>query len=273
MGSWYAGVMNSGYDCELRHHGITGQKWGVRNGPPYPLENNMTVSDDERHMGIQNLKGAKTANLDQWGKDASHNVLYIIGQSGSGKSTTARALSKPGDTVVHLDLYVEPGLQESDGRNNKFSSYLDKNVPKWREIADSADPNKKASFDHFSKEYWKTVDDFREAIQSYGIREFTKGHRVIVEGVQLADDWWGGGPNYFKGQPLIVVETGMLKSMKRAMDRDGRDKNFIKSFLGYDNPMEVVKWRMSANKRTQSVAKSADAKRHQKYMKEFISRR
>lgn len=24
----------------LKHHGIEGQKWGVRNGPPYPLKNN-----------------------------------------------------------------------------------------------------------------------------------------------------------------------------------------------------------------------------------------
>ena len=23
---------------ELKHHGIKGQKWGVRNGPPYPLD-------------------------------------------------------------------------------------------------------------------------------------------------------------------------------------------------------------------------------------------
>lgn len=30
---------------ELRHHGIKGQKWGVRNGPPYPLKNNKNVAN------------------------------------------------------------------------------------------------------------------------------------------------------------------------------------------------------------------------------------
>lgn len=29
---------NIGFDDELKHHGIKGQKWGVKNGPPYPLE-------------------------------------------------------------------------------------------------------------------------------------------------------------------------------------------------------------------------------------------
>ena len=28
MGSHYAGIMNSKYSRELRHHGIIGQKWG-----------------------------------------------------------------------------------------------------------------------------------------------------------------------------------------------------------------------------------------------------
>lgn len=28
------------YNKELFHHGIKGQKWGVRNGPPYPLDKN-----------------------------------------------------------------------------------------------------------------------------------------------------------------------------------------------------------------------------------------
>lgn len=25
----------------LRHHGVKGQEWGVRNGPPYPIETGM----------------------------------------------------------------------------------------------------------------------------------------------------------------------------------------------------------------------------------------
>lgn len=38
MGNYYSGVMNSAYDSVLKHHGILGQKWGDRNGPPYPLK-------------------------------------------------------------------------------------------------------------------------------------------------------------------------------------------------------------------------------------------
>lgn len=37
MGNYYCGMMNNTYDRELRHHGILGQKWGVQNGPPYPI--------------------------------------------------------------------------------------------------------------------------------------------------------------------------------------------------------------------------------------------
>ena len=44
---------------EIYHHGIKGQKWGVRNGPPYPLKesvNKKTYSDDYRGTFKQNFK-------------------------------------------------------------------------------------------------------------------------------------------------------------------------------------------------------------------------
>lgn len=33
---------------ELRHHGIKGQKWGVRNGPPYPLKESKKSNREKR---------------------------------------------------------------------------------------------------------------------------------------------------------------------------------------------------------------------------------
>lgn len=35
---------------EIQHHGIMGQKWGVRNGPPYPLDYNDHSAAEKRAM-------------------------------------------------------------------------------------------------------------------------------------------------------------------------------------------------------------------------------
>lgn len=49
---------------ELAHHGIKGQKWGVRNGPPYPLDRNNGNSvgdeDDDRFKGIKKISPPET---------------------------------------------------------------------------------------------------------------------------------------------------------------------------------------------------------------------
>ena len=39
---WWIYILQKGSDKmnELYHHGVKGQKWGVRNGPPYPLYSN-----------------------------------------------------------------------------------------------------------------------------------------------------------------------------------------------------------------------------------------
>ena len=36
-------------DTYLAHHGILGQKWGKRNGPPYPLSSNQMSSSETKH--------------------------------------------------------------------------------------------------------------------------------------------------------------------------------------------------------------------------------
>ncbi len=40
------------YPDELYHHGIKGQKWGVKNGPPYPIKDNGKVAKVKGHDNI-----------------------------------------------------------------------------------------------------------------------------------------------------------------------------------------------------------------------------
>lgn len=51
------------YSTELFHHGIKGQKWGVRNGPPYPLEKSTKSSIIEE--AIRNGTVRKTINREK----------------------------------------------------------------------------------------------------------------------------------------------------------------------------------------------------------------
>lgn len=43
----------------LSHHGIEGQKWGVRNGPPYPLGSGDHSATEKRAMRKENKKITK----------------------------------------------------------------------------------------------------------------------------------------------------------------------------------------------------------------------
>lgn len=36
------------YNAELKHHGIKGQKWGVENGPPYPLDYSKLSAEEKK---------------------------------------------------------------------------------------------------------------------------------------------------------------------------------------------------------------------------------
>lgn len=248
------------HDGELYHHGIKGQKWGIRRTP--------------EQLGHKNLKRARTANLDKWGKDSDHNVCYISGYSGSGKSTTALYMKKPGDTVIHLDAYSEP---DSGGsltiRNKKFDSYLDKNVPNWKRMANATRNGDNGTMKRHSKEYWDVVDKFRLAIENYGKQEYRAGHRVLVEGVQIADDWLAADKSYYNDKPVVVLNTSAISSMRRAFERDGKG-NIIKGLMngGIQSAKEYVQWYMNTNARLNDVAKQTHATRGKKYIEDILKK-
>lgn len=52
---------------ELYHHGILGQKWGVKNGPPYPL--NSSKNPDKKPSLFTRLLNLQLRVDDWWTRD------------------------------------------------------------------------------------------------------------------------------------------------------------------------------------------------------------
>lgn len=222
-------------------------KWGVRR---WQYSDGSLTPEGYIRYARSNLKGAKVSNLDKWGTDNRHNVCYIVGHSGSGKSTTAIALAKQGDKVIHLDGYSDPSsLGTASLRNHDFDEFLNKELPNWRLMTNAKDSGTKVL--RFSKEYWSIVDGFRDAIEKYGAKQFRNGNRVIVEGVQLADDWFVEDKKYFQDKPVIALGTNAFKSTFRASLRDGislRELEEIKTLL-----MRQKRWNAQMNQIVRAI--------------------
>lgn len=234
---------------ELTHFGILGMHWGVHK--------------NHAEVGHSNLKRAKTANMDKWGKDAQHNILYVTGYSGSGKSTTARQLADNKTNVIHLDPYFEKMDKNvaASIQDKEFNLYLDKHFPEYKTIASPKRGEK------LSKTWFTKVDTLMGHTEKFAAKQFHKNKKVIVEGVQLNDDTTYSDKKFFKDKPLVITGTNPTTSFFRASKRDGRSM-----IMSVASAKEYVKWYSITNKNLNTLSNYAGARRGEEWVTTYLSR-
>lgn len=252
----------------LMHHGIKGQKWGVWND-----ETRLRYAGGKRNIkafSTENISGAKMANIDKWGKDESHNVLYITGLSGSGKSTVAESFRDDNTNIIHLDFYLTDGNSRYTNayRDKEFTKHLNEKVPDFfKYYIGSADLSELSMEDR--KKHWKALDDFSDAIDSFGKEQYAKGKSVVVEGVQLIDETIYPVKDVYKGKPFMIVGTDIETSTKRGAERDEIDASDIET-LAIRNKWQKY-WDSELDKISNTIG-AGSINRDDQYLNELLER-
>lgn len=84
---------------ELQHHGILGQRWGIRNGPPYPLK--------DRFSGAKEV--LESLGVNDYNDFRPPKNVYDYVTKKDGEKTIAFGLAESkGENVVDLSIAVSP---------------------------------------------------------------------------------------------------------------------------------------------------------------------
>lgn len=149
---------------ELTHHGVKGQKWGSRNGPPYPLNaaGKASLAKQKKASGGSTSSGPDDTSKKKIKvtRDAAGHVTKVSRSGGSGTSPLQK-LKKA--SVKKSTTKYSAELMERESRYGL--DFEDNRVPK--NVKESVEYKRyKEAQERYKKEFNKNPDS-EEAVQAY----------------------------------------------------------------------------------------------------------
>lgn len=227
----------------LAHHGIKGQKWGVHNGPPYPIGsiNKKHLIERSKYYTPTINRPHSDYNLNKWGNNKDTNILWVTGIAGSGKSTVANDIAKKNNAdLINIDLYTfKTSNGFVKGMSKSFNNYIDKKVPNWKELQRNAYEVLTKNDRRNMKQAGLWFDTFESVLKDYGSEMYGK-KKVVAEGVQILDETlFYNNKKALRDQPLIIMDTSIEDSI---LSRVARDNKSVEKLLEPERRKQLENW-------------------------------
>lgn len=165
----YDYIRSSG-DSFLSHHGIKGQRWGVRNGPPYPLSDKVAKRVRKEVQKIENKKYYNDREK-AW-RDSS--ILRDV-RADEGVLKATRRISDLQKNYLHKynenqDAYARLAGKYAHAKSRAGTSMTEQDMIDWY-VHDDGDQGTFNSYSFFivanSKDPWKAIKDILDSWNSY----------------------------------------------------------------------------------------------------------
>ena len=214
-------VMSSG---ELYHHGILGQKWGKRNGPPYPLDASdhsaaerkagwkQSVYKSAQELGKSNLKRMQTkqraardykaGKIDRKEYKERKKEAHRVNNKETWDVLAARSRQR---RVDKLNKAAEKKLAKTEKERERimnarqksrefYENRYDKKVAKGK-MDESTKKAKLKDFDEGTKDYQKAFDRYWN---TYSNRANEKAKAILDPSNKKSESYRNSGKEYAK---------------------------------------------------------------------------
>lgn len=161
-------------DGYLYHHGILNQKWGVRNGPPYPLSKEQYSPAEQKAIAKAYQKSAKKGDFSRWGNREINSILESKSQL---KEIEKVARDYWGLSDEEQDKYINKCLIEVDNVDpNSEEGQWRKSLYKYEDFDQTLKDNPsgmyindhyKGGYDKWENDYFREQEKYSKACEEY----------------------------------------------------------------------------------------------------------
>lgn len=248
----------------ISHHGIEGQKWGVRNGPPYPLDYNDHTKAEQKHMRKDAARLTKELNKADSARAYAMRDVTEKGRAISRRDAKIKKLRSDNNRVKAYKESIKEskallrsgkGLMSKDGRevylNNddvkkmlaneqaNLAKYQAKREAKASKL-ESKNEKDRSKYEEASKKANKEVEKINALMKEVGDKGYYSSkiatERNVTRGKDVAINFAAATISTLAGSPIVTLYTPTIEGTSyRVKAGDVNGKRAHETHKAYNN--------------------------------------